>query len=253
MARKFRGSNLPTPRRIFIVDDHPLVRRGLSAILDRKPLHVVCGEAPDRLEALDKIEKLKPDLVTVDLCLRNSHGLDLIKDARIRFPSVLTLVCSEHDDVLNAKRAVGAGAHGFVSKYDPMSEVLLAVEQIFAGEIYVSHRVTSQLALQMVGRVRVDQAPTIQNLTDREMQVYELTGDGLTARQIAGRLNLSISTIETYRNRLREKLGLANSVDLLQAAIRWNRGGELSSRSVPPPGQTPQLASRSDELRPSAA
>jgi DNA-binding NarL/FixJ family response regulator len=219
---------LERQKRILIVDDHPLVRFGLAMALTKDPNYLICGEALDHQEALAKIRESNPDLVTVDLTLNNSHGLELIKDIHVQFPALLVLVISVHDEFLNARRVISAGAHGYMTKQEPLSQVLTAVDRIFAGEFYVSHHVTSQLALQLAGRKRNYQAPEIHSLTDRELEIFELTGDGLNVRQIAFRLKLGTSTVETYRNRLKEKLCLSGRAAILQSAIRWNRSGSLN-------------------------
>jgi len=218
-------------KRILIVEDHPVVRFGLTNVLKQHGGYLVCGEAVDRQEALAKIRELNPDLVTVDLDLKHSLGLELIKDIHIQFPALLVLVVSVHDEFLNARRIISAGAHGYITKLEPLTHVLTALERIFAGEIYVSHEVTSQMALQLAGRQRNHQAPDIHNLTDRELQIFELTGEGLNIRQIAVRLNLGLSTIETYRTRIKEKLCLKDHSEMLQSAIRWNRSGSLTGKA----------------------
>lgn len=205
-----------------------MVRFGLATVLNRHGGYLVCGEATDHQEALAKIRELKPDLVTVDLTLNNSHGLELIKDIHVQFPALLVLVLSVHDEFLNARRVISAGAHGYVSKLEPLTQVPIVLDRIFAGEVYVSHQVTSHMALQLAGHKRNQQAPDIHHLTDRELQIFELTGDGLSIRQIAARLKLGISTIETYRIRIKEKLCLDDHSELLQSAIRWNRSGSLT-------------------------
>ena len=219
-------------KRILIVDDHPLVRFGLAMVLTKHPDYLICGEAVDHHEALAKIPELKPDLVTVDLTLNNSHGLELIKDIRVQFPTLLVLVVSVHDEFLNARRVISAGAHGYMTKLEPLTQVLTAVERIFAGEVYVSHRVTSQMALQLARRKRNYQVPEIHQLTDRELEIFELPGDGLNVRQIAARLKLGTSTIETYRTRIKEKLCFNGHSEMLQSAIRWNRSGNLTGKLV---------------------
>ena len=160
----------------------------------------------DHQEALTKIRELNPDLVTVDLNLKNSLGLELIKDIHVQFPTLLVLVVSVHDEFLNARRIISAGAHGYITKLEPLPHVVTAIDRIFAGEIYVSAEVTSKMALQLAGHDRNHGAPDMRNLTDRELQIFELTGEGLNIRQIAARLKLGLSTIETYRTRIKEKL-----------------------------------------------
>ena len=219
-------------KRILIVDDHPLVRFGLAMALTKRPDYVICGEAVDHHEALAKIRELGPDLVTVDLTLNNSHGLDLIKDIHVQFPTLLVLVISVHDEFLNARRVISAGAHGYMTKLEPLTQVLTAVERILAGEVYISHQVTSQMALQLAGRKRNYPVPEIHHLTDRELEIFELTGHGLSVRQIAARLNLGTSTIDTYRTRIKEKLCLNGHTVMLQSAIRWNASGSLNGKPV---------------------
>ncbi len=219
------------PKRILIVEDHPLVRFAMATVLNQHGGYLVCGEAVDHQEALSKIRQLNPDLVTVDLNLKHSLGLELIKDLHIQFPALLILVVSVHDEFLNARRIISAGAHGYITKQEPLTHIVTALERIFAGEIYVSHEVTSQMALQLAGREHNHEAPDIRNLTDRELQIFELTGEGLNIRQIAACLNLGLSTIETYRTRIKEKLCLKDHSEMLQSAIRWNRSGSLTAKA----------------------
>lgn len=225
-------AKLGTQKRILIVDDHPLIRFGLATALAKNPDYLICGEAVDHHEALAKIRELNPDLVTLDLTLNNSHGLELIKDINVQFPGLLILVVSVHDEFLNARRVISAGAHGYMTKLEPLAQVLTAVERIFGGEVYVSHQITSQMALQLAGRTRNYQVPEIHNLSDRELEVFELTGDGLSIRQIAARLKLGSSTVEAYRARIKDKLCLSTHAQMLQSAIRWNRSGNLNGQPL---------------------
>ena len=218
------------PKRILVVEDHPVARFGLRLLLNRHAGFQVCGEAVDRHEALKKIQELNPALVTVDLNLGCSHGLELIKDIHVQFPALLILVISVHDEFLNARRVISAGAHGYITKQEPLVHVITAIERIFAGEIYISHQVTSQMVIQLAGRKHNHQVPDIDNLTDRELQIFELTGGGLNIRQMAARLNLGSSTIETYLTRIKAKLYLKNHSEMLQSAIRWNSSGNLYAK-----------------------
>ena len=240
-------------KRILIVDDHALIRFGLAMVLSRNSDYLVCGEAADHHEALAKIRDLTPDLVTVDLTLTNSHGLELIKDIRIHFPAVLILVISVHDEFLNTRRVISAGARGYMTKQEPLTQVLEAVARIFAGEIYISHNVTSQMALQLAGRMHDCRVPEIASLTDRELQIFELIGEGLNVRQIAGRLNLGTSTIETYRTRIREKLCLKGHSEMLMTAIRWKTCGSLSRNPANPGPQASVAILKANEPATSAS
>jgi len=230
MASKRIEKKSDGQKSILIVDDQPLMRLGLATVLTKHSSYTICGEAVDHHEALEKIRALNPDLVTVDLTLKSSHGLDLLKDIHIQYPTLPVLVISVHDEFLNARRVISAGARGYMTKLEPLTQVRIAVDRIFAGEVYVSHQVTSQMALQLAGRQRDYQVPGIHILTDRELQIFELTGEGLSVRQIAARLNLGASTIETYRTRIREKLCLNGQSAMLQSAIHWNRSGSLNGK-----------------------
>jgi DNA-binding NarL/FixJ family response regulator len=220
------------PKRILIVDDHPVVRKGLAGELSQNPEYWICGEAGDQREGMAKIRELKPDLVTVDLTLGDCLGLELIKDIHAQFPKLLMLVVSMHDELLNARRVISAGAHGYLTKSAPPPQLLTAVARIFAGEIYVSHHLTSQMALQLAGRKRDCPPAEIQNLSDRELEIFELTGDGLSTRQIATRLRLGTATIATYAHRIKWKLCLSGHSQMLQSAIRWSRSGHLDDRPL---------------------
>lgn len=207
--------------RILLVDDHPLMREGLTEVLERDSRLKVCGEADDRLGALQAIGTTKPDLVVVDLALKDSHGLELLKDMAVQFPHVPTLVVSMHEESINAERAIRAGASGYITKQEATTKILQAVFKVLGGDIYLSEKAASQIAAKVVGR-RKERGSTMDSLTDRELQVFQMLGKGKTVRQIAAHLNLDVSTVETYRARIKEKLNLKNSVELLQTAIEWN-------------------------------
>ena len=207
--------------RVFIVDDHPLMRLSLKDVFGRCPDLSVCGEAADRKTALEAIATLRPDLVIVDLKLKNSDGLDLIKDVTQRFPKTLCLVLSMHDETLHAERAVRAGACGFVSKHEDAGTLMTAVRKALTGEIYWSERAAAQVASRLARPTRASGLPA-DFLSERELQVFESVGTGTSARQIAQTLHIDVSTVETYRARIKEKLGLKSATELLQEAIRWN-------------------------------
>ena len=223
-ARKLDAASRVRPLvRILLVDDHPLTREGLAEVLQRESGLCVCGEAADRLEALEMIRKAKPDLAIVDLALKKSDGLELIKDMRAQFPKILVLVVSMQDELLYAERALRAGAAGFVSKEEAAASVVQAVRHLLCGEVYISQRVASQMAARIAGHPRANSLPALDTLTDRELQVFQLSGDGLSRQQIAQRLHLAVNTVETYRLRIKEKLQLKNALELRQYAVRTSR------------------------------
>jgi DNA-binding NarL/FixJ family response regulator len=213
--------------RILLVDDHPLVREGLAEVLTREPDLMICGEAEDRQQALKLIPLAKPQLAIIDLALKKSYGLELIKDIRAQFPKVLMLVVSMQDELLHAERVLRAGASGYIAKDEATVHVVQAVRQVLRGETYVSQRMASQIAAKISGRGPRDSVSVLSNLTDRELEVFQMIGEGLGRQQIAERLHLDVNTVETYRSRIKEKLLLKDAQELLQHAIRFNRAEHL--------------------------
>jgi DNA-binding NarL/FixJ family response regulator len=210
------------PTRIVIVDDHPLVRERLIELIDREPDLTVCGEAEDRHEALDLIAATKPEMAIIDLSLKSSLGLDLIKDLQIRQPDVLILVVSMQDELIHAERCIRAGARGYITKQQASRHVMRAIRKVLAGDMYLSDAVASQLLARSLGKqAGSDFAHSVLMLADRELQVFELVGKGHSTRQIADLLVLDVKTIETYRARIKEKLGFKDAPELLQRAIAW--------------------------------
>ncbi|HWI58177.1 MAG TPA: response regulator transcription factor [Bacillota bacterium] len=214
---------LPTSR-LVLVDDHALVREGLAEAIKREPDLAICGEAETALEARQIIELTRPDLVIVDLALRKSDGLDLIKDLHLQHPDLLMLVVSMHDEALFAERALRNGARGYITKHEASHTVLQAIRRVLAGEIYLSEEMAAQIAAQVVGQSRPSKGLAVEALSDRELQVFRLIGQGRSSREIAAELHLDPSTIDTYRARLKEKLGLESTSELLRSAIAWTHG-----------------------------
>jgi DNA-binding NarL/FixJ family response regulator len=208
-----------TAIRILIVDDHPLVRESLKRIIQGEPDLIVCGEAEDREQALEIVSATMPRLVIVDLTLKSSHGLELIKDLRERFPGVLSLVLSMHDEMIHAERAIRAGACGYITKQEIPAKILLAIRKILSGEIFWSEKAALQVASKIAHKPRA--ATKFDLLTDREMQVFQLIGSGQGTHQIATTLHISASTVETYRARIKEKLNLNSGLELVRHAINW--------------------------------
>lgn len=208
--------------RVLVVDDHPLVRESLKIIIEREPDLTVCGEAEDREQALELAAACKAHLAIVDLTLKNSHGLELIKDLGDRCPKIKILVLSMRDEALYAERVIRAGARGFITKQESPGKILLAIRQVLNGEIHLSEKASARVVSKVARSVRTRAGFSVEGLTDREVQVFELIGAGQSTRQIASALRINASTVETYRARIKEKLNLKNAIELLQCAIRWS-------------------------------
>lgn len=206
--------------KILIVDDHPIVCRGLRQMIADEPDLEVCGEAADAAEAMRQIEATCPDVAIVDLALRSGHGLDLIQEIRARGDDVKVLVSSMHDESLFAERAVRAGALGYINKQEALDKIIEAVRQVLRGDIYLSPHVATRLLKSVTGREVAAETP-LATLSDRELEVFEMIGRGLSTKKIASMLSLSIKTIETHRERIKSKLDLKNSNELSRQATLW--------------------------------
>jgi DNA-binding NarL/FixJ family response regulator len=226
-TRPGKPSGADSARRILLVDDHPLIREGLSEVLGREADLLICGEAASRQEALERIPAAKPDLVIVDLALKDSHGLELIKDIRARFPRIRVLVVSMYAEELYGERALRAGASGYLNKEEATTRVVLVVRKVLAGEVYLSERAAARVAACVAGRPREAPYGSGDDLGDRELEVFELIGQGLTTPQVAQQLHLAVTTVETYRARIKDKLKLQDAAELLQHAIRWNMSRQV--------------------------
>jgi DNA-binding NarL/FixJ family response regulator len=207
-------------KRVIIVDDHPLVRERLAQIFNHELDMEVCGEAEDARQAMEIIRMESPDLVIVDITLKNSSGLDLIKSIKLHSPPLPILVLSMHEESLYAERVLRAGANGYITKHQQPAEVLTAVRRVLAGEVYVSEKMASEFLRSISSGVK--SAPhSVDRLTDRELEVLDLIGRGRTTREIASKLGLGVATIDTYRARIKEKMNFNNASELLHFAIRW--------------------------------
>jgi DNA-binding NarL/FixJ family response regulator len=210
------------PARILIVDDHPVVREGLSVQLLGQPGLEVCGEAEDVAGALALLETARPDVAVVDISLKTGNGIDLIKRIRARDDAVRILVWSMHPEALHAERALRAGAMGYVHKGRATREIVEAIRRVLAGKVFVSDELSGQLLGRLVGgAARPVARSAVESLSDRELEVFGLLGQGLATRQIAARMHVSPKTVETYRARIKDKLGLGNLTELIQCATRW--------------------------------
>lgn len=210
--------------RILIVDDHPLVRSALRDSLQREPDLLIAGEAEDCDQALAEVAKQPPDLLIIDLSLKNSDGIDLVRAVQHEYPRVRTIVLSMHDESVHAERVIRAGASGYISKQEAATRVVQAVRKVLKGEIYWSEKAAAQVASRIVSRIGGNGSPgaPMDVLSRREMQVFELIGAGANPTQIAQQLKVDLSTVDTYRARIKEKLRLKNAAELRREAIRWN-------------------------------
>ncbi|MDB6023449.1 MAG: two component transcriptional regulator, LuxR family [Pedosphaera sp.] len=209
--------------RILIVDDHPLFREGLQQMIDRTPDLVVCGEAGDADEALQAIVDLKPDLALVDISLGVGSGIDLVKTIKTKYDDLPVLVISMHDESLYAERALRAGAMGYVMKHERGKKVREAISRVLGGDVYLSERMSISMLSKLTWGKSEKPVSPIEMLSDRELEVFRMLGQGKGARQIAEELKLTIATINTFRGRIKEKLQLKTSTELLLYAIQWFR------------------------------
>jgi len=208
-------------KKILLVDDHPLMRKGLALTLNAETDLEVVAQSESAEEALDAFEKTMPDLVIVDISLPGMSGLELIKHLLALKPDVAVLVVSRHDEALYAERAIRAGARGYVVKLEAGEVIVKAVRRVLAGGVYVSEEINERLLVGMAtGRSSMTESP-LEVLSDRELEVFELTGRGLGTRDIAERLHLSVKTVESYRARIKNKLNLNTATELMQHAVQW--------------------------------
>jgi DNA-binding NarL/FixJ family response regulator len=207
--------------RILVVDDHPIVRQGMSLLINREADLEVCGEAEEARAAMQAIESLRPDIVIVDLSLNGPDGMDLIKAIRARSATLPVLVLSMHDEMTYAERALRAGANGYIMKQEATTRVLTAVRRILSGDVYLSDRAASRVVQQYVRGSARDKSP-IAELSDRELEVFRLIGQGHGTRQIAEELHISVKTVESYQAHIKEKLSLRSARELVQHAILWS-------------------------------
>ena len=222
MARKKQSDQmLDNKIRILIVDDHPIVRRGLAELVNHEDDFAVCGQAEDYHEALRAIGQLNPNMAVVDISLKETSGLELIRDVHSQHPDLPILALSMHDETLYAERALRAGAMGYIMKQEATENVIAAIRKILGGEIYVSDRMASKMVRKLVAGQTVTTDSSVDCLSDRELEVFRLIGKGHGTRQISERLYLSVKTIETYRAHIKDKLNLADAAELLQYAIQW--------------------------------
>ena len=208
-------------RRVFLVDDHPLVREWLASLIERQADLTVCGQAGDASTAVQEIPRLQPDVMVVDLSLQGQTGLELIKQLQTLLPNPRVLVLSMHEESFYAERALRAGALGYVMKREVTSKIIEAIRQVLLGRLYVSEALATQMAGKFIGvRASVGESPLAQ-LSDREMEVFSLLGQGYETKRIANDLRLSPKTVQVYCGRIKEKLNLDSFTALIREAVRW--------------------------------
>jgi DNA-binding NarL/FixJ family response regulator len=229
---KQRTKNGDSKAKVLIVDDHPIVRQGLSELINHEKDLVVCAQAEDATEAMIAIKSVKPDMAVVDISLKEKNGVELIKDIKAQYPNLPILVLSMHDESLYAERALRAGARGYIMKHEATDKVVTGIRAVLDGQVFVSDKMAARMVYKLVGGGASSES-AIDNLSDRELEVFNLIGKGLGTRQIAEKLYLSIKTIETYRSHIKEKLNLASAGELLQYAIQWVNSQDKSVPDSP--------------------
>ncbi len=215
------NENIVTKHKVFVLDDHPIVRQGLALLINQEPDLVVSGQAEEARSALRAIGSCRPDIVIVDISLSGPDGLDVIKTIRATDTALPVLVLSMHEETVYAERALRAGANGYIMKQEATEKVLVALRRILNREIYVSERIANKLLHQYVTGTATGKESPVSELTDRELEVFRLIGEGHGTRQIAEELHVSVKTIESYQAHIKEKLSLRSARELVQHAIQW--------------------------------
>jgi DNA-binding NarL/FixJ family response regulator len=218
--------------RVVIVEDHPMFRERLAHLINKEEDMMVCGETDNAAEGLVLIKRLRPSLAIVDITLKVSGGLDLLKDLRAHEIDLPVLILSMHDESLYAERALRAGAKGYITKHEASAKVMIAIRQVLRGEIYLDPPVMARILHRIVGADRDAVVRPIDRLTDRELAVFELIGQGRTTREISNRLHVGLTTVDTYRARIKEKLNLENAAQLHAESTRWVQNREVSGAST---------------------
>ena len=228
-ARKQR-KDASYQRRILIVDDHPIFRKGIVMLMEHEPDILICGEAETAAEALGLVERLELDLVIADISLKDTNGIELVKSLRALRPRLPVLVLSMHDESLYAERALRAGARGYLMKQAPPDQVVTAIRQVLRGELYLSAAANLLMLNTFVSGRESNGKSSVEKLSDRELEIFELLGKGRGTSMIAHDLRLSIKTIEAHRSNIKTKLGLSTAPELVRAAVEWVTQRQLDGR-----------------------
>lgn len=221
ISSEYVSASTAVRKSIFVIDDHPVVRDGYARLITNQPDLELAGETGDAAQAVKMIEKAKPDLVLLDLSLKSGNGLELCKQINTEFPDVKVLVVSMHDETLYAERVLRAGADGYVNKAEATRKLIEAVREVLGGKYYLSPRMRERMLTRAIGVDGFEEHSPIDRLSDRELEVFEQIGSGMTTREIAANLKLSPKTIESYRENLKAKLNLTNSTELTRHAVHW--------------------------------
>jgi DNA-binding NarL/FixJ family response regulator len=208
-------------RKVFLVDDHPIVRERLAELIAQETDLEVCGEAEDAIGALKGVEALRPDVAVVDITLKDTYGIELIKELKDRHPRLPVLVLSMHDESLYGERSIRAGAKGYLNKQEATKKVVTAIRTVLAGQMFVSEKMTATILQRMSGGQRIEGGDPTDVLTDREAEVFQLLSQGVGVRQIAENLFVSVKTVEAHREHIKQKLGMKSSAELLRFAIEY--------------------------------
>lgn len=218
---------VPAKKKVFLVDDHPIMRQGLAQLINHEPDLQVVGDADDAQSALDGIIALKPDLAIIDISLPGKNGLDLIKEVRAHVKNVALLVHSMHDESLYVERVLRAGAQGYIMKQEGARRVIEAVRKVLTGEIYVSQAMSGKILEIFSGRRSTTQDP-VEELSDRQFEIFQMIGHGKGTRAIAEDLGVSVKTVDAHRANIKEKLHLKSGNELVRYAVRWVENQQLS-------------------------
>lgn len=210
-----------SPSRILIIDDHPLLRQGIAAMINAESDFTVCGEVSDPREAVNAVQKTNPDAIILDLTLNGTSGIEVLKNIRVQYPKVAVLILSMHDETMYAPRALRAGASGYVMKQEAPDKVIAALRKVLAGQVAISSAMETKLLNRFSGKKDGALSSPIDLLSDRELEVFNLLGRGTSTAEIAEKLHLSVKTIESHRAHIKEKLNLENAAQLVRHAIQW--------------------------------
>ncbi len=241
------SSNVPgkrRARRVLIVDDHPIVRQGLRRIMENEEDLVVCGEAETARDARIAIKELNPDVVIADISLKQGDGIELVRDVRAHHPQMPILVLSMHDEAIYAERMLSAGANGYIMKQAVSEQFLVSLRRVLEGGIYVSEAVGNNMIQKFASGGQYASANPIDRLSNRELQILHMIGKGMSTRETANALNLSVKTVESHRQRIKRKLNLSTGTQLVQYAVNWFTGREASG-----PAGADQAPPNAEKLR----